>query len=110
MTKNFAAFATFAFAFAYPDVTAPFRGADAYCFFGLFFFLLLVPCFLWNWTAAGLFSQMVRGLVIDRHQQLALGGARYVSKGPSSLQSPAPLTILSSSAGRVAESGLRHST
>src|SRR5690242_15125683 len=104
MTKNLAAFATFAFAFTYPGVTAPFGGADAYCFFGLFFFLLLVPCFLWNWTAAGtaagLFSQMVRGLVIDRHQQLALSGARYVSKGPTSLQRPAPLTILSSSAGR----------
>src|SRR5690242_6190236 len=45
---------------------------DAYSFLALFFFLLLVPCFLWNWIAAGLFSQMVPCLVIDPHQQLAL--------------------------------------
>lgn len=45
---------------------------DAYSFLGLFFLLLLVPCFLWNWIAAGLFSQMRPDLVTDPHQQLAL--------------------------------------
>jgi uncharacterized membrane protein len=54
MTKNFAAFAMF------PS------------FFGLFFLLLLVPCFVWNWIAAGLFSQMRPNLVTDSHQQLAV--------------------------------------
>ncbi len=45
---------------------------DAWSFLGLFFFLLLVPCFLWNWIAAGLFSQMRPDLATDPHQQLAL--------------------------------------
>jgi uncharacterized membrane protein len=45
---------------------------DAYRFFGLFFLFLLVPCLLWNWIAAGLFSQMRPGLITDPHQQLAL--------------------------------------
>ena len=45
--------------------------ADTYSFLGLFLLLLLVPCFLWNWIAAGLFSQMRPDLVTDPHQQLA---------------------------------------
>ncbi len=45
---------------------------DAWSFLGHFFLLLLVPCFLWNWIAAGLFSQMRPDLVTDPHQQLAL--------------------------------------
>jgi len=57
--------------FAVPGESFHDKG-DAYSFLGLFFLLLLVPCFLWNWIAAGLFSQMRPDLVTDPHQQLAL--------------------------------------
>ena len=57
--------------FAVPRESFQHKGKP-YSFLGLFFFLLLVPCFLWNWIAAGLFSQMVPGVVTDPHQQLAL--------------------------------------
>lgn len=43
-----------------------------YSFFALFFLLLLIPCFLWNWIAAGLYSQMRPDIATDPHQQLAL--------------------------------------
>jgi uncharacterized membrane protein len=45
---------------------------DAYSFLGLFFLLLLVPCFLWNWIAAAFFSHMRPDLITDPHQQLSL--------------------------------------
>jgi uncharacterized membrane protein len=57
--------------FAVPRESFRYKG-DAYLFLGLFFFLLLVSCFLWNWIAAGLFSQMRPEVVTDPYQQLAL--------------------------------------
>jgi uncharacterized membrane protein len=57
--------------FALPRESFRDRGV-AYSFLGLFLLLLVVPCFLWNWMAAGLFSQMRPDVVTDPHRQLAL--------------------------------------
>jgi uncharacterized membrane protein len=71
---------------------------DAYSFFGLFFLLLLVPCFSWNWIAASLFSQMRPDLVTDPHQQLA-----FILQAPSSFLAVLRLEFINHSAAHLRE-------